>query len=376
MTLLGDYTLQTVTMGALLLGVISGTLGSFAVLRRQSLLGDALSHAALPGICLGFIVAGSRNLPSMMLGALVTGLLATGVMLLLHRNSPLKLDAVMGSMLSVFFSVGVVLLTWIQNNAGASQTGLESFLFGQAAAMLRSDVQLMALVAVLVLLILGLLWKELKVTTFDPLFASTLGLPAALLENLLTMLVALAVVMGLQLVGVVLMSAMIIAPAVAARQWVHRLAPMLVLSALFAAVAGVSGALLSSLQRGLSTGPLIVLSISVIAVVSILFAPARGVLWEAIARARQSQLLRSRQLLTTMLRLANEHDDPDYPTEQGMLNTYFGVRTNSVLKRLQQSGLVDSVRHMPKEGDHWRLTKAGHRAAQSILDSLPGGSRQ
>ncbi len=369
----GDYTLQTVALGALLLGVISGTLGSFAVLRRQSLLGDTLSHAALPGICLGFIIAGSRHLPGMMLGALVTGLLATLTMLLLQRHSRLKLDAIMGTVLSVFFAVGVVLLTWIQNHAGAAQAGLDSFLFGQAAAMLRSDVQLMAIVAAISTALLLLFWKELKVTTFDPLFAHTLGLPVVVLEGALTMMVAIAVVVGLQLVGVVLMSAMIIAPAVAARQWVNRLAPMLLLAAVFAAVGGVTGAVLSSLQRGLSTGPLIVLCISAIAIVSILIAPARGLLWEAIARARQGRQLRSRQLLTTMLRIATEHGDPDYPTEQGMLNTYFGVRTEAVLRRLQSSGLVDSVRHMPKEGTHWRLTDAGHKAAQRILDSLTRG---
>lgn len=366
----GDYTLQNVAAGALLLGILSGVLGSFAVLRRQSLLGDTLAHAALPGIALGFIIAGGRNMPTMLLGALLSGLLATALMLLLQRHSRLKLDAILGSILSVFFAVGVVLLTWIQNNMGASQAGLDSFLFGQAAAMLRGDVILMGTVTAVVLGLVLLLYKEFSVVTFDPLFARTLGLPVLLLESGLTMLVALATVMGLQMVGVVLMSAMIIAPAAAARQWVNRLGPMLVLAAVFGAVAGLSGVLLSSLQRGLPTGPLIVLSISVLVVVSILLAPARGVVWEHLARLQHARNLRSRQLLTMMLRVADEHDDPGYPTEQGMLNTYFGTGTQRALKRLEQSGLVRSVTHMPSEGLHWQLTSAGHSAARRILSSL------
>lgn len=370
LNLFSDYTLQNVSAGAVMLGTLSGTLGSFAVLRRQSLIGDTLSHAALPGICLGFIIAGSRNLPSIVLGALVSGLLAAVLMMILQRHSRLKLDAILGSILSVSFAVGVVLLTWIQNNAGAAQAGLDSFLFGQAAAILRSDLILMGSVTAVALVILVVFWKELKVTAFDPLFAHTMGLPVTFLETALTFLVAVAVVMGLQMVGVVLMSAMIIAPAVAARQWVNRLEPMLLLAAVFGAVGGLTGALLSSLQRGLSTGPLVVLAISTIAVISILFAPARGVVWEGMARSRQSRTLRSRQLLTTMLSLAEDHNDMNYPVEQGMLNTYFGIGTGRALRRLEKSGLVRAMRHMPGEGQHWQLSEAGHRAAQRILDSL------
>jgi len=138
-TLLGDYTLRTVALGAILLGVTSGALGSFAVLRKQSLLGDTLSHAALPGIALGFLVAGGRSLSAVLAGALATGVLAALTMLLLVRRSRLKTDASLGVALSVYFAAGVVLLSFVQGRAGAGQAGLETFLFGQAAAILRSD---------------------------------------------------------------------------------------------------------------------------------------------------------------------------------------------------------------------------------------------
>jgi len=217
LALLSDYTLQNVAMGAAILGAVSGVLGSFAVLRQQSLVGDALSHAALPGVCLGFLVAGARDLGWILAGALLTGGAAALVILGLTRFSRLKTDAAIGAALSVFFAAGVVLLTVIQGMGGASQAGLETFLFGQAAAILRDDLRVMGAIAALALGVVALFWKEFKLVTFDPVFARTLGLPVAVLEVALTVMVALAVVVGLQMVGVVLMAAMVIAPAVAAR---------------------------------------------------------------------------------------------------------------------------------------------------------------
>ncbi len=285
--LLHDHTIQTVAMGAALLGLISGVLGSFAVLRRQSLLGDTLSHAALPGVCLGFIIAGTRDLGSILAGALVTGALAALFMLALTRNSRLKTDAGMGVALSVFFAIGVVLLTHVQNTGGASQGGLDTFLFGQAAALLREDLWIMGAITAAALVVVLAFWKEFKLVSFDPVFAASLGLPVLALEVALTVMIALAVVVGLQMVGVVLMAAMVIAPAAAARQWARRLESMVVLAALFGMAGGVAGAVISALGRGLSTGPLIVLSVSAIALVSLLFAPERGVAWEwARRRAR------------------------------------------------------------------------------------------
>ncbi|HUF87720.1 MAG TPA: metal ABC transporter permease [Thermohalobaculum sp.] len=372
--LLSDYTLHTVAMGAAILGVISGVLGSFAVLRQQSLMGDALSHAALPGVCLGFLVAGTRDLGWILGGALFTGGLAALTVLALTRLSRLKTDAAIGIALSVFFAVGVVLLTVIQRMGGASQAGLETFLFGQAAAILRSDLVLMGGVTGVALTVVLALWKEFKLVTFDPEFARTLGLPVTLLEVALTVMVALAVVVGLQMVGVVLMAAMVIAPAAAARQWVSRLEHMVVLAALIGMASGIVGAVISALGAGLATGPLIVLAASAAVLVSILFAPGRGVVWEAAGRVRERRRLRGRQVLATMLSLAREHGDPDYPAEQGMLDAYHRLGTHGVLERLEARGQVRRARHMPGEGRHWVLTPEGRREAERTLAEIgPGG---
>jgi manganese/zinc/iron transport system permease protein len=289
---LQDHTIQNVVIGAALLGISSGVLGSFAVLRQQSLVGDMLSHAALPGVCLGFLIAGTRHLPSILLGALLTGILATLLMLAFIRYSRLKTDAALGITLSVFFAIGVVLLTFIQNSGNAAQGGLDSFLFGQAAAMLRSDLYLTGGITLLALTLVGLFWKEFKLVTFDPVFARSSGMPVPLLDAALTMMVALAVVIGLQLVGVVLMASMIIAPAAAARQWATRLEGLVLWSAIFGAAAGVLGALISSSNRGLATGPLIVLAATAIVIISLLLAPQRGLLWTAARRAAERRRLR------------------------------------------------------------------------------------
>ena len=368
--LLADYTVQNVVVGAVLLGIASGVLGSFAVLRQQSLLGDALAHAALPGVCLGFLIAGTRHLGWIMAGALATSILAALSVLVLTRRSRLKTDAGIGSAIGIWFAAGVVLLTFIQGQSNASQGGLDTFLFGQAAATLRSDLWIMGGVTVAAVVLVLACWKQFKLVTFDPLFAGSIGLPVALLEALLTSMIALAVVVGLQMVGVVLMTAMVIAPAVAARQWVKRLEHMVLLAVIIGVVAGLAGALVSASARHLATGPLVVLAASAIVAVSLLLARGRGVVWEQIRHWHDRRTIGQRQMLTTLYKLAAHHRDPHYPVERGMLDSFYGVRTRWILRRLEQRGLVAPVAHMPQEGPHWALTEAGRDEARRVLDAV------
>lgn len=371
--LLSDYTFQNVVIGSALLGIVSGVLGSFALLRRQSLLGDTLSHAALPGICLGFLVVGARELSALLAGALVSGAAAALFVVALTRWSRLKTDAALGAALSLFFALGIVMLTWIQNRGTASQAGLESFLFGQAAALLRSDLWLLAGTALVALAVVSLLWKELKLVSFDPIYAATLGLPVVLLEALLTVMVALAVVVGLQVVGVVLMAAMVIAPPAAARQWVDSLGSMVVLSAVFGVLAGVVGAGISASQAGLATGPVVVLIASLIALGSLVLAPERGLLSERIRNSRMRARLRGAAVLQVLERLEREHDERGYAAEEGMVSTYLQADARPTLRRLQDRGLVERRRHWPGEGPHWQLTETG----RDTFDDVPthGSSR-
>jgi manganese/zinc/iron transport system permease protein len=285
-----DYTLRTVALGALALGAASGTLGSFAVLRRQSLLGDAISHAALPGIVIAFMLTGTRVTFTLVVGAAVAGWLATLFVSAVVRLTRVSDDSALGIVLSVFFGFGLVLLTYVQKLPSASQAGLTTFLFGQAATLIARDVVVIAALGGAAILTVLLFWKEFKLLTFDPDFAATLGIPVRLVDVLLTTLLVISIVIGLQTVGVVLMSALVVAPAAAARQWTDSLGVMVFLSALFGALSGVVGAVASAATAGLPTGPTIVLVASGFVLLSLLAAPRRGLLW-AWRRRRRTTLL-------------------------------------------------------------------------------------
>lgn len=297
--LLGDYTFQTVALGSALLGMLSGVLGSFAVLRKQSLLGDGVSHAALPGVVLAFLLTGSKHTEILLLGALLTGLAATAAILSIVKHSRIKFDSALALVMSVFFGLGLVLLTYSQKMPNANQAGLSRFIYGQASTLLKRDVLLTALCGVVLLCIVALFWKEFKLFSFDPDYARTLGFGGSGLNRLLSLLIVLAIILGLQTVGVVLMSAMLIAPAVAARQWSNRLWLMVLLAALFGAVSGVAGTLLSSSVANLPTGPVIVACITVIAAISLLFAPGRGMLYQLYQRRKGRMQLRRKGGETT-----------------------------------------------------------------------------
>src|SRR5687767_10522773 len=196
--LLRDHTLRTVSLGAALLGLVSGGLGTYAVLRRQSLLGDAISHAALPGIALAFLLTRSRDPLVLLLGAAAAGWLGTLAVMAITRSTRLKEDTALGIVLSVFFGFGLVLLTFIQQLPDASQAGLDRFLFGQAATLLARDVATIGALGLLALLTAMLFWKEFKLLAFDPDFAASLGFPMRRLDVLLTSVLVIAVVIGLQ----------------------------------------------------------------------------------------------------------------------------------------------------------------------------------
>lgn len=356
-----SHTLITVAVAAALVGGLAGVLGCFLVLRGQSLLGDVIAHAALPGVVGGFLIAGQRTFGLVLAGALAAGLLAALAVQGLRRLPGVKPDAALGAVLSLFFAAGVVMLSFAQMRPGSA--GLSAVLFGQAASVLRADLVPMALVAGLVLGVLALLWKEFHLLLFDPLAARAQGLPVPALEGVLSLLVAAAIVLGLTLAGAVLMVALLIAPAVAARQWVHRLAPMVALAAVLGAAAGMVGAAVSAQVAGLATGPVMVLAAMVPVTLSLALAPGRGLIARAATRARNRRTLGEAQVLGAMAALGRDHADPAYPSEEAMLDAGLGAPARPVLSRLQRAGLVEQVEHRPEVTPHWALTPSGQTKA-------------
>jgi len=358
--LFADYTLRQVAIGAAMLGIVNGVLGSFAVLRKQSLLGDGISHAALPGIALAFLLTGSKSSLALLLGAAATGWIATLLIMSIVKHTRVKYDTALGLVLSVFFGFGLVLLTYIQKLPVAAQAGLDKFLFGQAATLLRKDVVTIGVLGGIVLVFLLVFWKEFKLLSFDPDFAFSLGFPVRILDVLLTTLLVIAIVIGLQTVGVVLMSAMVVAPAAAARQWTDRLGVMVTVSGIFGALAGVSGALISSQAARIPTGPTIVLCASAIVMFSLLLAPNRGMAWGFVREQINRRQLQTDAVLGDLYVLANQHQEPGHghPIEvlRTMAHGHGGVDRS--LKVLKERGLVQE----PGSGE-WALTPLGMEEA-------------
>ena len=288
-----------VVWGSILLGVTCGLLGCFIVLRRQSLLGDAIGHAVLPGVCVGFLFAGTRATPALLLGAMAAGLLAAALIGLLQRTTKLKTGECMGVVFTGFYGLGIVLLRFIQNRGMASQSGLDKFLFGQIVGISLSDVIYMAGVASLAIGLVVVFWRELAVASFDESFAFSVGIPIRALHYLLTGLITVAIVISIQAVGVVLVAAMLVTPAATAYLLTDRLHRMAILSALFGALAGVAGAFLSMLGEDLPTGAFMVLGSSALFAIAFAFSPRHGVLprlwrvWERQRRTQAENLLRT-----------------------------------------------------------------------------------
>jgi manganese/zinc/iron transport system permease protein len=279
-----DPNTQWILMGCMLLGLSSGVIGSFAYLRKQSLMGDALAHSALPGVCIAFMLTGSKSIFGFLIGAAIAGVLATLGIGLLTRYSRIKQDSALAAILSVFFGFGIMLLTEIQHSGSGNQSGLDKFLFGQAATMILSDVYTMMIISVLLIGSCILLFKEFKLISFDPGFARGLGFPVPLMDQLIMLLIVVVVVVGIQAVGVVLMAALLITPAVSARYWTEKLGVMVCLAGLFGAVSGFLGTLISTQGTYLPTGPLCVLCATVLFGISIVFAPRRGLLSKLFVR--------------------------------------------------------------------------------------------
>lgn len=354
--LFSDFTLRTVALGSATLGLFSGAMGTFAVLRRQSLLGDAVAHAALPGIALAFLLTGARTPLPLLLGAALAGWAATMAVLAIVRTTRVPQDTALGLVLSVFFGFGLMLLTYLQKHPGARQAGLDRFLFGQASALLPRDVVTTAAVGAACLGLVAFFWKEFKLVSFDPDLARTLGLPVRRLEILLTTLLVVAIVLGLQTVGVVLMSAMVVAPAAAARQWTDRLGTMVFLAGGIGALAGLAGAVASSTAARVPTGPAIVLAVSTLTLLSLLLAPNRGLLWRWARERRSRHTLRLGGVLHDLAALAAQHPDPGHAHAVSVLKAMAGGRggVEGSLRELRRNGWAREIRP-----DQWAITDAG-----------------
>ena len=280
MTILQSYTTQMVLLGTALLGLASGIAGTFAVLRKESLIGDGLSHAALPGVVIAFLLTDIKDIEVLITGAALSSITAAWLITITVENSKIKFDGALATILSAFFGLGMVLLTYLQSLNNAGQAGLSKFIFGQAATILARDVYITSAAALIIIVLTALFWKELKLISFDVEYAKTLQIPVTFTLILYRSLLIMTIIIGIQSVGAILISSLLIAPAVGARQWTNKLGTMCILAGFFGMVSAIGGTIWSTTIQKLPTGPAIIVILSVIVLLSLIFAPNRGILWQ------------------------------------------------------------------------------------------------
>ncbi|UQZ36677.1 manganese ABC transporter [Paenibacillus sp. PK3_47] len=281
-----------VLFSTLILGVASGLIGCLAYWKRQSLMSDALSHAALPGIIIAFSLTGTKSVPVLMAGAALSAFIGFLFIQWIQSSTKIKEDTAMGIVLSIFFGLGIMLLSIVNRTAGGGQSGLDHFIFGQAASMTGKDVRTMSVLAFIIIAIIWIGFKEWKLYLFDADFARGLGMSGRLMNGIYMALLILVIVIGIQAVGVILMAALLIIPPVSARYWTHSFKTMLILSAVFGGGAGAAGTWVSTLGKGWPTGPFIVLLSSSLFLVSLIFGFQKGL----VAKRLQLRALKKQSL--------------------------------------------------------------------------------
>jgi ABC-type Mn2+/Zn2+ transport system permease subunit/Mn-dependent DtxR family transcriptional regulator len=361
-----DPSLRNALLGSMLLGVCCGLMGAFLVVRKLSLLGDALSHAVLPGVALGFLWNMSKDPVAIFVGATLVGLLGAGTVQLLRATTRHKEDAALGFVLASFFGVGICLFTMIQNLPGGNKSGLDKFMFGQAAALGRDDVILLAIITALALGAVIVFYKEYALTSFDAGFARSLGMPVQVFHYSLMLLLAFAIVSSLQAVGVVLVSAMLVIPAAAAFLLTDRLGTMLILSALFGMASGSAGAFFSFVGRNLPTGPFMVLAAAAVFAVGLFFGPRHGIVtrwWRQ--RSRAARISRE----NTLKAIYHVLEDEEFETDQ-VSTRELAERRRETLEEAHRA--VSTLRRhqyvtLSSDGDSAFLTPEGWQRACEIV---------
>ena len=367
---LRDHNTRVVLLGTLLLGTAAGVVGTFTLLRKRALMGDALSHATLPGIGLAFVIysalggTGGKSLPVLLLGAIVTGSLGLATVLVLRRMTRLKEDAALGIVLSVFFGAGICMLTIVQQLGDGSAAGLEGFIYGKTASMVPSDVRLIAIVGGAAIAGCVLLFKEFRLLCFDSAYAASQGWPTVLLDVLLMIFVTAVTVVGLQAVGLILVIALLIIPAAAARFWSDSMVTMAVLAGVLGGISCAVGSAASALAPKLPSGATIVLIAAFVFAWSMAVGPARGVIprlfrhWQLSRRIERQHVLRA-------IYEANEHaDSPTAPVSRSALlpmRAWSIKRLDRAIAHAESHGWV--VRHV----DQIRLTGLGLSEAQRVV---------
>lgn len=364
LSFLSDPNVRFVMLGTLILGSTAAIVGTFSFLRNRALVGDAIAHSILPGICLSFMVSGSKDPFLLLLGALLSGWISIMLIDLIERSSKISTDTAIGLVLSVFFGVGILMLTAIQNSGNASQAGLDKFLFGQAASLTQKDLFVFGGIGIVLILTVIAFYKEFKIICFNVDYAQVIGLPVKFLEFLLASITVLAVAVGIQAVGVVLMAALLITPAAGARFWTNKLNNMILIATLFGAISGVAGSLISYSAPSMPTGPWVVVCLSFLAVSSIWFAPKKGMLSKFLLQYEIKKKILKENMLKSFYHLGEKDENYYQARSVQELLDVSQLRKKELLKTLHTLEKYNFVR---KENEQWIISKKGLSESVRII---------
>jgi manganese/zinc/iron transport system permease protein len=358
-----DPVFLKVLVGTTLLAATSSVVGAFSYLKGQSLVGDAIAHALLPGVVLAFILGGIRNSSFLILGALMSGLLAHYGIGYIENKTKLKSDTAVSLVLSTFFGFGIMLMSYIQRTGQGQQAGLEHFLLGKAAAITMQDIYIFSALALVLIIGVGLFYKGFQLMTFNEDFAHAIGLPMPLIRFTFTVLTVLAITIGIQTVGVVLMAALLITPSAAARVWTNSLPAMLALAASFAGVAAVMGTYISSVLPKMPTGPWVVLVLAFFGFSSLLFAPKRG--W--FSKQRRAKANQRKTIRENVLKLLFQQE------EQRGLPTVLSVEEIQGIRAMRLDRLTSTLKELKNRlliidhGGSYGLTELGRGEGRRVV---------
>lgn len=297
-----DHTFRMVFFGTMTIGFVAGALGSFAYLRKQSMISDVISHSALPGTLAAFlfsvVILGSdgRNMLALIVGAVIVGTMAVVFTQWIVNNSKVHVDSAMAVTLSLFFGVGMLLMRIVADGTFPGKGGIQDYLFGNASTITKEDLYTSLAVGGMALAIVAVFWKEFAVRTFDPVHAHMMGVRGPLIDTLMFGSIVIASVIGVRAVGLVVMIAFVITPPAAARQWTSRLGSMVILSGTIGALGSGIGAYLAVSLGKVPTGPMIVIVLSAIFIVSLIFSPRRSIIMRALARKKARMELKNQLL--------------------------------------------------------------------------------
>jgi len=361
---LRDPSVRYALLGSILLGACCSLMGSFLIVRKMALMGDALSHAVLPGVALGFLWNMEKDPIAIFIGAVLVGLLGAGTVQLIRNTTRHKEDAALGFVLASFFSVGICLFTMIQNLPSGNRSGLDKFMFGQAAAMGQGDVTLLATVTSVILITILIFFKEFKITSFDAGFAKAYGLRVQLFHYGLMLLLAFAIVSALQAVGVVLVSAMLIIPAAAAYLLTDRLSVMLVLAAIFGMCAGATGAFMSFVGRNLPTGPFMVIAAGAVFAAALFFGPRHGLVSRWWRQRSQTAKIRCENTLKALYRVL---EDGDFVQESVTIQEFCEQRRETIEDARQQWKEINKAGFATLRSDAAAFTPDGWQRACEVV---------